>query len=333
MAFAPRTAVIEGLLLCGTYIFAGSPKIGKSFFMAQLGYHVAVGMPLWDYPVKKGSVLYLALEDDYSRLQSRLNRMFGVEAVEGLYFATQSKTLVEGLNEQLEEFLYLHPDTRLIIVDTLQKVREATADNFSYAADYQNITTLKKFSDSHSVAILVVHHTRKMEASDSFDMISGTNGLLGAADGAFIMQKKKRTDNEAKMQIVGRDQEDQELTLRFDREYCIWKLIRAEKELFQKKPDPVIEKVAEFIKTAGAWAGTATELLECIQEKELKANVLTRKLNVSVSVLYNDFGIEYTVSRTGDKRTITLVHMEEAGDDMTVNDDVFIPGPIEKLSS
>ena len=79
-------------------------------------------------------------------------------------------------------------------MDTLQKVRETGSENYSYSMDYQNITALKLFSDRNNVAILVVHHTRKMEASDSFDMISGTNGLLGAADGAFILQKKKRTD-------------------------------------------------------------------------------------------------------------------------------------------
>ncbi|WP_301545643.1 AAA family ATPase, partial [Ruminococcus bicirculans (ex Wegman et al. 2014)] len=53
-------------------LFVGSPKIGKSFFMAQLAYHVSTGTPLWDYPVKKGTVLYLALEDDYRRLQERM---------------------------------------------------------------------------------------------------------------------------------------------------------------------------------------------------------------------------------------------------------------------
>lgn len=56
MAFPPRTPVIEGLLYSGTYLFAGSPKIGKSFFMSQLGYHAATGTPLWDYPVRQGSV-------------------------------------------------------------------------------------------------------------------------------------------------------------------------------------------------------------------------------------------------------------------------------------
>ena len=51
-------------------------------------------------------------------------------------------------------------------------------------------------------------------------MISGTNGLLGAADGAFILHKKKRTDKEAVMEVVGRDQQDQEITLEFDMEFC-----------------------------------------------------------------------------------------------------------------
>ena len=80
------------------------------------------------------------------------------------------------------------------------------------------VTKLKSFSDKYGICLLVVHHTRKLESEDSFDMISGTNGLLGAADGAFIMHKKKRTDNEAVMDIVGRDQPDQELTIEFDRE-------------------------------------------------------------------------------------------------------------------
>lgn len=105
MTFAPRTPVIEGLLYSGTYLFAGSPKIGKSFLMAQIGYHVAMGIPLWDYPVRRGDVLYLALEDDYSRLQRRLNQMFGVETVDGLHFAIQSRTLEDGLVEQMEGFI------------------------------------------------------------------------------------------------------------------------------------------------------------------------------------------------------------------------------------
>ena len=71
--YPPRTPVVDGFLYGGTYLFVGAPKVGKSFFMGQLAYHVAMGLPLWDYPVRKGTVLYLALEDDYARLQRRLS--------------------------------------------------------------------------------------------------------------------------------------------------------------------------------------------------------------------------------------------------------------------
>ena len=188
--YPPRTPVVDGFLYGGTYLFVGAPKVGKSFFMGQLAYHIAMGIPLWDYPVRKGTVLYLALEDDYARLQRRLSQMFGIESADNLYFATQAKTLKEGLDGELEEFVKQHTDARLIIIDTLQKVREVGGETFSYSNDYEIVTKLKAFSDKYGICLLVVHHTRKMESGDSFDMISGTNGLLGAADGAFIMQKK-----------------------------------------------------------------------------------------------------------------------------------------------
>ena len=63
---------------------------------------------------------------------------------------------------------------------------------------------------------MIVHHTRKMPASDKFEMISGTTGLLGSADGAFILQKEKRTDDTATLDVVGRDQPDQRLYLQKD---------------------------------------------------------------------------------------------------------------------
>ena len=245
--YPPRKPIVNDLLYSGTYLFVGAPKVGKSFFMGQLAYHVAMGLPLWEYEVHQGTVLYLALEDDYARLQRRLSRMFGVEETSNLYFATQAKSVSEGLDQQLEGFIREHPDVRLIIIDTLQKVREIGGDRYSYASDYEIVTKLKTFSDRYGICLLVVHHTRKMEAEDSFDMISGTNGLLGAADGAFIMQKKRRTDNTALLDIVGRDQPDQELTLEFNRERCVWEFQGAETELWKLPPDPLLEAVAKML--------------------------------------------------------------------------------------
>lgn len=89
--YESKPPVIDGLIQNGTYIFAGAPKIGKSFLMAQLAYHVATGKPLWGYDVHQGTVLYLALEDGHERLQKRMYRMFGVEDVGNLHFAINAK--------------------------------------------------------------------------------------------------------------------------------------------------------------------------------------------------------------------------------------------------
>ena len=112
--YESRPPVIDGLLYNGAYLFVGAPKVGKSFFMAQLAYHVSTGQKLWDYDVHQGTVLYLALEDDYRRLQARMSRMFGVGGAANLRFAVYAKQLGAGLDEQLEKFVRDHPDTRLM---------------------------------------------------------------------------------------------------------------------------------------------------------------------------------------------------------------------------
>ena len=305
--YPPKSVVVDGFLYAGTYLFVGAPKVGKSFFMAQLGYHVARGIPLWDNKVHPGTVLYLALEDDYARLQKRLSRMFDVDGTEKLHFATQAKAVSNGIDEQMECFVQAHPDARLIIIDTLQKVREMSSDGYGYASDYDIVTKLKAFSDKHNICLLVVQHTRKMGSDDSFDMISGTNGLLGAADGAFIMQKKKRTDNTAVMDIVGRDQQDLQLTLEFDREHCLWQLTKMETELWKQPPDPLLERINRFVEDVGEqWRGTSTELVQSLGNLNMQPNVLTRRLNVSVERLFNEYGIRYESSRTHDGRCICL---------------------------
>ena len=228
--YQSRPPIIDGLLYPGTYLFAGAPKVGKSFLMAQLAYHVSMGLPLWGYPVHKGTVLYLALEDDHRRLQGRLYRMFGMDGTNDLLFAIYAKQLGVGLEEQLKKFVREHPDTKLIIIDTLQKVRETGGEKFSYANDYEIVGRLKRFADNQKICLLLVHHTRKQQADDKFDMISGTNGLLGAADGAFMLQKEKRTDNTAILEVSGRDQQDQRLYLTRVMDRLIWQLAQRKRD-------------------------------------------------------------------------------------------------------
>ena len=304
--YQSRPPVIDGLLYSGTYLFAGAPKVGKSFFMAQLAYHVSTGKKLWDYEVRQGTVLYLALEDDYQRLQDRMSRMFGVEGTDHLHFAVYAKQLGAGLDEQLKKFLREHKDTKLIIIDTLQKIREVSTDAYSYANDYEIVGKMKQFADQHGICLLLVHHTRKQQAGDRFEMISGTTGLLGCADGAFLMQKENRTDQSATLDIVGRDQPDQRLHLVRDEERLLWLLDRAETELWKKPPDPLLLKIAAMVTAEHpSWQGSATELLTLLQE-DIQPNILTRRLNVKAGELMNEHQIEYAMRHTRNGSAISL---------------------------
>ena len=306
-----RPPIIDGLLYPGTYLFVGAPKVGKSFLMAQLAYHVSMGLPLWGCTVHQGTVLYLALEDDHRRLQGRLYRMFGADSARSLRFAIYAKQLGVGLEEQLKGFVREHPDTRLIIIDTLQKVRECGGEKYSYASDYEVITKLKRFADESGVCLLLVHHTRKQQADDKFDMISGTNGLLGAADGAFLLQKERRTDNTAALDVSGRDQQDQRLYLKRDEVRLVWQLERRETELWREPPDPVLEAVAALVTAERSeWSGTATELIAALGF-ELQPNALTKKMNVRAGKLLNDYHICYENihARTGSR--IKLAYTED----------------------
>ncbi|MBR0392001.1 MAG: AAA family ATPase [Oscillospiraceae bacterium] len=304
--YQSRPPIIDGLLYRGMYLFVGAPKMGKSFLMGQIAYHVSTGTPLWGFPVRQGTVLYLALEDDYGRLQERLYRMFGTAENENLFFSVSAKQLGKGLDEQLTRFLREHPDTSMIIIDTLQKVREVGGDNYSYANDYQIITRLKTFADTYGICLMVVHHTRKQKADDAFDMISGTNGLMGAADGAFLLQKEKRTSNAATLEVSGRDQQDQRLYLLRNEEKLCWDLDRIETRLWEAPPEPLLEEVAKRI-TADCpeWSGSPTELCGFLGV-DMKANALTQKLNVNAGRLLQEYRIQYWNKRSHAGRQVGL---------------------------
>ena len=305
--YKSRSAIIEGVLYPGTYLLAGAPKIGKSFLVAQLAYHVSTGKELWGYQVRQGTVLYLALEDDHRRLQERMYRMFGTDSSEKLFFATCAKQIGNGLEGQLKKFMQEHADTKLVILDTLQKIREVGNEKNSYAKDYEIIGKLKQITDENGCCFLLVHHTRKQQAEDKFDMISGTNGLLGSADGAFMLVKEKRTDQTATLDVSGRDQKDQRIYLTRDNERLIWELDHVEAEPWVEPTDAVLEAIAALVnETAPVWNGTATELVATLG-LDLKPNALAMRLNIRAGKLEDQYHICYTSNRNHAGRNIQLV--------------------------
>jgi len=153
---------------------------------------------------------------------------------------------------------------------------------------------------------MIVHHTRKMPASDKFEMISGTTGLLGSADGAFVLQKEKRTDDAAILDVVGRDQPDQRLYLRKDEERLVWCFEKAERELRKEKPDSLLEAIAALVTVEQPlWQGSATELSAALT-MSINANTLTKRLNVLAGKLQIDYDISYenTHGRSGSRITL-----------------------------
>jgi hypothetical protein len=296
--------VVDGLIPTGLILFCGSQKIGKSWLMLKLCLAVSQGSPLWGMPTTGGDVLYLCLEDTFSRIQDRLFRLTD-EASRRLHFAVASCKLSDGLLAQLGDYLKEYPDSRMIVIDTLQKIRTASRDN-AYASDYGDISLIKDFADRHSLAVVVVHHIRKQNDSDVFNKVSGTTGLTGSADATFVLEKESRASDTAKLYVTGRDTPYQEMTLRF-RE-CSWELVerREQEQLARESIPPALFRLVDFMQGKKEWSGTATELLAAMEETGAAPNVITKWLNEYRTTYLAENHIRYEYRRTKGCRRIAL---------------------------
>jgi DNA-binding transcriptional ArsR family regulator len=219
--------IVEGLLPEGLTLFAGPPKIGKSWLALSLCVATAsAGHALGKIPVERGEALYVALEDTPRRLRSRLGMMLNGEAApEGLHLATQWERLDQGGADQLENWLLGMPKCRLIIIDTLQRLRPPQQGNRGlYEQDYATLAYLKSLADTCGVAIVVVHHLRKGSSDDPLEEVSGTTGLTGAADTIWTL-KRDRGRADAVLFSTGRDIDESETALQFDKGLGLWTLL------------------------------------------------------------------------------------------------------------
>lgn len=302
----PTIWLVEELIATGsTIILASRPKIGKSWFVLQLGHCVANGIPFLGYKTTKAGVVYLALEDLLKRLQSRLWALTD-ESSDDLQLVIRAETLNNGLIEQMEALLTEDPSIKLFIVDTLQVTRDQSAD-YSYANDYSDLRKYKDFADKNNVCCLLVHHLRKANSQDD-DMldISGTSAISGAVDSMIVLKKKNRADSEAKLSIEGRDIEYTELILDRDNNWWQLKEVLTGEELKESTIPEDVKEVANFIYSIGnSWRGNATELLAQLQLKELTAPVLGKHL-AQFSDHLAELGINYSTKRTSFERFIVL---------------------------
>ena len=183
MIFDPIKYVVPGFIVEGLTLFAGKPKIGKSWLLTHAAWAVADGnYTLGGIACEAGDVLYAALEDNKRRLQRRMTKLFGMAPwPKRLTFVNEMPRLAEGGLKFIKAWIESVDRPRLIIIDTLAMVRMPNRkDQNSYDADYTAVKDLRDLAAEYGVAIVLVHHLRKAEADDPFDTISGTLGLTGS---------------------------------------------------------------------------------------------------------------------------------------------------------
>lgn len=231
-------------------------------------------------------------------------------------FAVEAGILGEGFENQLTAYLRSHADTKVVIVDTLAKVRGAVSSSNVYSSDYATMNVFKHLADTFQIALILVHHTRKQDAEDAMQKISGTNGLMGGADGAMVLEKPDRSAPEAVLTMTGRDFEDQTLYLRQNRETMCWEVTECSDAHRVAPGEPVMAAVAEFVQEEGTWKGTAQELVEILQNRDpelnVRPNTLSRKLRTPR--LQEEFGIRLIQSRNQHGKYLELSTMTDMSD-------------------
>ena len=295
----PIEFCVDGLISTGLFILAGAPKVGKSWLALDIALSIAKGEKILGRETKRGSTLYLCLENSYTRIQNRLFELTS-EPSENLHFAIMAGTLGGVLEKQIETFKSQHSDLKIIIIDTLQKIR--SGDEASYASDYKELSILKNLADKLKIAILLVHHTRKCRDNDPFKMISGTTGISGCVDGSMVMIERQRGSGETILHCVGRDIENLELHLR--REGVRW----IAKEKIPKPCDTFSFMIHDFMLNRKYFKGAATQLVCELKNQfdvEIPANKITQNL-VQHGIELKNFGVTFEVKRSCGQRFLIL---------------------------
>lgn len=219
--------IVPGILPVGLSLLAAKQKIGKSWWSLSVGLAVALGgRALGVKEVEGGDVLYLALEDNKLRMQSRIRQLLqGAQPPHRLHIAHKWPRFDLGGYRKIEHWLRERDNPRLVIIDVLAKVRTPRAKHGDiYAEDYALMTPLQDLAYAYNVSIVVIHHTRKASAEDVFDEIRDSAGLSAACDAVMVLQRPRNDDN-AILHITGRDVDEAQLALKLDKASGQWNLL------------------------------------------------------------------------------------------------------------
>jgi len=310
MEHKPLQYAINSILPHGLFILAGSPKIGKSWLVLDLCIAVATGGDIWGYRANQNGVLYYALEDNWRRINDRVNQL-DTENTDMSNFRVKLSApgISTGLLEEIDKHMANYPNTSLIVIDTFEHIRNRdTTKQTLYSADYSDIKALRSVTNKYEITLLLVHHTRKMnDENDPINNISGSTGLTGATDGNWVLEKVKRTENHAKLTIDNRDTEGFCFDLKLNSDTCHWEYVGNNTGVDNADEDIAI-LVNDFLQNE--WQGTATELCKSLREQDPKANItptnLSKQLRRIDKFMQKEFCIKIDFKKSGSVKSIML---------------------------
>lgn len=249
MQFSAIKWAVPGLVPEGVTFLAGKPKMGKSWMALNIACAIAEGgVALSSIKVEKGQVMYLAMEDNLRRLKKRANIVTDNNIPAGIHFFTEWQRMDELGLEYMDKYIEKHPEIKLVIVDTLQKIKPRGNGQSMYSDDYDAVGSLHRIAHQYEVSILVIHHLRKMDSSDPMDQISGTLGLTGAADGMLVLARE-RGKADAVLHVTGRDiEEDAAYALEWTQNNATWAIMGHADEL---QPSREREQVLRCLRDEG----------------------------------------------------------------------------------
>lgn len=307
--YPPLEYLVDELLPQGLYILAGSQKVGKSWLALDLCVSIAVGRKVLGRRTERHDTLYLCLEDNYRRIQKRLYAIDSPET-DDMYCAITSGTIENGLLEQIEDFYKSHIDLGLVVIDTLQKIRDGIES--TYATDYKEMSALKALADKLDITIIVIHHTRKMPDSDPFKKITGSVGLSGCADGSFVLEETSRGSRVGTLYCVSRELGQLELEVHFDDSQMRW-LVNDDLQVSGSRNNLLLSAIYVFIRERLHFSGTPTELsdeLKKLTDEVFYPNRIKRDLFENGYVLMK-YGIAFDYERRHSGRLIKLDYYPE----------------------
>ena len=211
--FKPIEFLVPNLLpSVGLTMISGAPKVGKSYFCLNL---------ISQFTSKCG-ILYLANEDNESRLQARNKQIFPFGPPPNLMLlpVLSSESPLPRGNKALEFIQHLkrqYPNLGCVFIDTVAGIRERTGRDKGYETTEAEFGALRKLSHKLKIAIVAVHHNKKMTETclPPLEQILGSQGIAATVETALIMMQAPGS-RDVNVFATGKDIEQQELRYRWE---------------------------------------------------------------------------------------------------------------------